>query len=348
MQLEKGKPVRNGRRLLTTEEEINLIDIYQGKSSGDPQAALTELIERNQGLIRKLAQKYSDEVNFPYDDAITEATIGFIAGCDRFDKTRGCKLGTHATNWILQNLIRKRATYANIIHIPCHVLEENRIYKNKWVSLSQKLGRDPTGAEVEEHLHISAEKAGQLDNLPINFLSLDTKINTEDGRGEYLIERICEPVPSLDAELFCTNFDLKAVADGMMKLAGSPKEQDVLLRRFGMEPYEGPQTLQVIADALGLSRERVRQIQVGAIYKIRKGLGLPAVLEVDPTATPEVKKEGKKRPSDLPTLMERNDSILFDSEHGMDTFNISDKYCLGISSVRQCIQEARRRRNGHC
>src|SRR5260370_30901502 len=112
-----------------------------------------------------------------------------------------------------------------------------------------------------------------------------------------------------------------------------------------MEPYDHPQTLQEIGDALSLSREGVRQIMVKAIKKIGMGLGFRAVLEIEATTTEEARQEHQRRPVDIVTLIERNNNILRDSEQGMDDWAIGNKYGLGTSRVRQCCQEAKRRRS---
>jgi RNA polymerase primary sigma factor len=234
------------------------------------QAELTRLkgsmINANLRLVVSIAKRYQHR-GLTLLDLIDEGNIGLIEAVERFDHRRGCRFTTYGTWWVRQAIIKSLADKGRIIRIPVHML--NTIKKCYLMAkiLAQELGRDPSADEIAQKLSLPATKVREIVKMSQETTSLDTSV-AEDSRT-----RLEELIRDEDSERpFDVVFEM-ALQDtiGTVLKRLSRREMRIITLRFGLEG-EGPHTLEQTGRLLGITRERVRQIQQKAVAKLR-GLG---------------------------------------------------------------------------
>src|SRR5215472_14043051 len=247
------RQIGNGA-LLTREEERELA---RRKDEGDEQAK-RQLIESNLRLVMAITRNYT-KANVPLLDLIQEGNLGLIRAVEKFDYRLGFKLSTYATWWIRQAITRALADQGRTIRLPVHVADQARR------QLAQKLNREPSLAELARETQQSEERVRELLELMENPVSLETPV----GDGESLYGDLIEDVHSLAPhEQTAEHARGQELAGALEQL--NPRMRRVLSLRFGLDG-ESPQTLEEVGNQLGITRERVRQLETRALRELRQG-----------------------------------------------------------------------------
>jgi RNA polymerase nonessential primary-like sigma factor len=221
------------------------------------------LIQSNLRLAVHIARRYFNR-GIPMTDVIQDANVGLIKAVERFDPTKGFRFSTYAYWWISEEVKRCMKRGTRLVHTPENVVDEIRLLQKASLALHQSLGRMPSQAELAEEIEVSPSRVGELRALAIAELSVDSPVSS--GADITLGDSLSAGEQSAPDHDMADRDRKRTLAALLAEL--NEREKEVLSRRFGIGLSE-PQTLQVISDYLGISRERVRQIEKGAIKKLK-------------------------------------------------------------------------------
>ena len=260
--------------LLTAEEEV----YFARRSLKGCEASRKRMIVSNLRLVVKIARRYNNR-GLALLDLIEEGNLGLIRAVEKFDPERGFRFSTYATWWIRQTIERAIMNQTRTIRLPIHVVKELNVYLRASRELSQKLDHEPTAEEIALALDKPVEDVTKMLRLNERITSVDTPIGGESDKA--LLDIIADDKEFSPGETLQDN-DIKGnIVTWLEEL--NPKQREVLARRFGLLGYE-PSTLEDVGAEIGLTRERVRQIQVEALRRLRdmlshQGLSLESLFD---------------------------------------------------------------------
>jgi RNA polymerase primary sigma factor len=247
-------------KLLTPEEEQKL---GRQAAKGD-EAARKRMIESNLRLVVKVAKRYMGQ-GLSLLDLIEEGTIGLIKAVERFKLEKGCRFSTYAVLWIRQSIERGLVSHSRTVRLPAHVVGDLKRMVRITRTLTQRLGREPLLEELANEMGVEAGYMNRLMMAVRKATSLDTPLDEDD---RYHLSDILSEEERPGPFSITEHLELVKLVTSWLELL-SPPEKAVIKLRFGLRDGE-PKTLEAIGEMFGVTRERIRQIEVKALKRLRK------------------------------------------------------------------------------
>ena len=247
-------------KLLTPEEEQELA---RQATKGD-EAARKRMIESNLRLVVKVAKRYMGQ-GLSLLDLIEEGNIGLIKAVERFKPEKECRFSTYAVLWIRQSIERGLASHSRTVRLPAHVVGDLKRMVRTTRTLTQRLGREPLLEELAKEMGVEAGYMNRLMMAVRKVTSLDTPLDEDD---RYHLSDILSEEERPGPFSITEHIELVKLVTSWLELL-SPPEKAVIKLRFGLRDGE-PKTLEAIGEMFGVTRERIRQIEVKALKRLRK------------------------------------------------------------------------------
>lgn len=249
--------------LLTKNEEI----LYSRKALTGDVNAKNIMIESNLRLVVNIAKRYRGS-SIQLSDLIDEGNIGLITAVDKFDPEKGFRFSTYATWWIKQTIERAIHNQSRTIRLPVHVSKEINTIIRTHKHLLNTQNKEPKNEDVAQKLDRSVDDISTLLSYDAPIISYDQTINDETNSQSLAVFLTDDKAVKPDSHL--DELDIKYITSSILDSL-SPRDKEIICRRFGLLGHES-QTLQEVADEVGLTRERIRQLQVISLKKLRNYL----------------------------------------------------------------------------
>jgi RNA polymerase primary sigma factor len=258
--------------LLTRKEEQEL----GRKAFKGDQEAIERLVVSNLRLVVKIAHDFKG-FGVPISDLIAEGNIGLLKAAGKYDPDRGTKFSSYSAIWIKQAIRLALAKLSRTVRIPVSSLSKISKIHNANIKLKELLNREPTDEEIAKYLQVPLLTVKHLRGVKVHNVSLQEKLNNDDMSGE-LQDQLADPSTKYVSDAMEANDILGAMKKYFDHL--KDREQLILNLRFGLMG-QPPRTLEEVSKAVNLTRERVRQIQIAALGKLRTKMKLDSTLGLD-------------------------------------------------------------------
>ena len=253
------------RPLLSREDEKSLSAEVQ---HGD-MAARNRMIEGNLRLVVSIAKRFQGR-GIPFEDLIAEGNVGLVRAVERFDPEVGVAFSTYATWWIRQAIFRAFEKIPRAIRLPGHIAESLRKVHSTAALLAETLGREPTDDEIAVSAHMTLKKLEELRTVNQPLVSMESPVGDARGGEPRTLAELLPDVDHASPDETFAHADLMACLQKVLPFLPE-RERYIINRRFGLDGA-APQTLEEIGHHLKVTRERTRQLQVGALMQLRQAL----------------------------------------------------------------------------